>query len=711
MAKPSAQAFLSYAHADDEYLNGGITWLCHELQRAMRAITGELFDIFQDVDGIAFGEHWPSRVEEALTEARFLIPILTPSYFTSDGCREEAEFFLSHEKRHKRQDLVLPIYLIDADVLEKSAGRSSDYIARQFYARQYDDWRDAAFELQNTPRIKQRVQKLAKQVKSAFERVGEDAPPIVSAQGPGIRFGLNGEGKIDRAPDEPSDVRDDDPRLSALQKGLQEACDNFLNAFQGDAGRNAFGPLIDKVEDYRNAIAGPLTEIQLTEVYRHGLALQNWVLAGKRDIDRLDPRPDLEDDQQAALSNLLGQHGPFILSTREGEELQAMADQDQTTAEERAKLWSPGLSDAAEVSDHTTERAKVVLRDVNQPSEDGAVSNRRALLALTTNRNFLTAMGEAATGKDFSDIGAEAMSEASRAAGRFLLKNEELINKLATSAELGLGWLGNLIGWLKTPAGQKPPPAPAIVTETFWTPGRVFRDVDESWCPEMVVIPAGEFMMGSPEDEEGRRDNEGPQRLVTIKKPFALGRYPVTFDEFDFFCGETGRKKPSDQWWGRGRRPVINVSWDDATAYCDWLSKRTRIRCRLPSEAEWEYACRAGTTTAYAFGEAIDEKQANFFGGASNKTSKVGSYPANIFKLFDMHGNVFEWCADDYQDNYDGAPTDDHPLLLPDDSNRVLRGGSWHLDAWGVRSACRYKYGPGTRINGLGFRCAGVQEE
>ena len=371
------------------------------------------------------------------------------------------------------------------------------------------------------------------------------------------------------------------------------------------------------------------------------------------------------------------------------------------------RVWSPELSDAAEVSDHATERTKAVLKDVNQPSEDGANANRRALLALATNRNFLSASAEAASGKIFADMSEKAAAEASRSAGGFLLKNEQLIDKLTASSSYSLGWLDHLIEWLKTPVAKEAPATPTIITNTSRPPGTVFRDIDEAWCPEMVVIPAGEFLMGSPEDEEERFDREGPQHLVTIRKPFTLGRYPVTFDEYDYFCEAIGRDKPEDQGWGRGRRPVIHVSWQDAKDYCDWLSEQTDTRYRLPSEAEWEYACRAGSTTAYAFGDGIDEKQANFDGHVGG-TSEVGVYPANAFKLFDMHGNVFEWCEDRYQANYEGAPDDGTPWLS-DQGARVVRGGSWGSVARNVRSACRNGEEPGVRGGHLGFRCAGVQ--
>lgn len=707
------QAFLSYARTDDDYLSGGITWLREELQRAMKATSGEPFEIFQDTDGIAFGEHWPSRIIEALTAARFLIPILTPSYFTSEACREEAEFFLNHEKRHKRRDLILPIYLIEADVLEDSAERAGDYLARQFYERQYGDWRDAAFELWNAPRIKHRVMELAKQVKLAAKRVSGDTPPIVPAQGPGVRFGLNREGKVDRAPDEPTEVTNDDPRLCSLQTGLKEACDRFLGSFEGSAGQNAYGRLIDSVRAYQYAIEGSLTELQYTDVYRHGLTLQNHVLARSRDVAREDTLPSLEDDQEAAIHDLITLHSAFILSTKEGEALQARVNQAQVSADERAKLWSPALSEAAIASDHTTNRAKALLAEVNQASDENASSDPQALLALATNRNFLTATGEAAIGKDFSDIGEYAANKAGQAAGRFLLKNEKLVKQLAQSSAYGLAWLSPFLTWLRGRPATKPTvqpvpkDAPAIVTNDLWTPGRVFRDIDEPWCPEMVVIPAGNFLMGSPEDEPGRRDNEGPQHLMIIEKPFALGRYPITFEEFDFFCAETGQEKPEDEGMGRGKRPVINIFWQDAAAYCNWLSELTRRDYYLPTEAEWEYACRAGTITAYVFGDQINMGDANF-GNHIGKTLEVGAYAANAFGLYDMHGSVWEWCADHFWDSYAAPLANNRPLLLTDITERVTRGGSWVDVATSARAASRDKRRPDSRTFRVGFRCAGV---
>ena len=216
--------------------------------------------------------------------------------------------------------------------------------------------------------------------------------------------------------------------------------------------------------------------------------------------------------------------------------------------------------------------------------------------------------------------------------------------------------------------------------------------------PTLVHIPAGQFLMGSPEDEPGRYPNEGPQHLVTIK-PFAIGRYPVTFDEWNAFAAATGGYQPSDKGWGRGRRPVINVSWDDAQAYLAWLRVVTGEPYRLPSEAEWEYACRAGTSTPFHTGQTITTEQANFDGDYTyngsvkgdfrKQTVPVGSFPPNSFGLYDMHGNVWEWCEDYWSDNYSMSPTDGY-VNAKAHACRVLRGGSWYNYPYSLRSAERY---------------------
>ncbi len=223
--------------------------------------------------------------------------------------------------------------------------------------------------------------------------------------------------------------------------------------------------------------------------------------------------------------------------------------------------------------------------------------------------------------------------------------------------------------------------------------GDEFRDCDD--CPEMVVVPAGSFMMGSPADEDDRRDTEGPQHTVTIPQNFAVGRFEVTFFEWDAFCKRHARAEcghhPSGR-FGRGRQPVLNISWDHAKAYVAWLSRTTGEAYRLLSEAEWEYAARAGTTTPFSTGNFLASLEANHRGLTRylRSTAVVGQSDVNGFGLFDMHGNVSEWVEDCWNDSYAGAPDDGSARMSGDCTKHVLRGGSWKDEAKDLRSASRY---------------------
>jgi formylglycine-generating enzyme required for sulfatase activity len=247
-------------------------------------------------------------------------------------------------------------------------------------------------------------------------------------------------------------------------------------------------------------------------------------------------------------------------------------------------------------------------------------------------------------------------------------------------------------------------------------PGTVFRDTlkDSSEGPEMVVIPSGNFLMGSPERESGRSRSEGPQHRVTIGRAFAMGRYAVTFDEYDSFANAMGRELPGDEGWGRGNRPVISVSWHDAFAYTKWLSAQTDKSYRLPTEAQWEYAARAGTETRYWWGNEIGRNHANCSGCGSQwdhhkQTAPVGSFYVNPFGLYDTAGNVMEWVQDCWHDSYKGAPNDGSAWEGEGGGDcrlRVLRGGSWGGGPGYLRSANRTRNNPGTRFDFVGFRLA-----
>ena len=246
-------------------------------------------------------------------------------------------------------------------------------------------------------------------------------------------------------------------------------------------------------------------------------------------------------------------------------------------------------------------------------------------------------------------------------------------------------------------------------------PGDVFRDCDA--CPEMVVVPAGSYLMGSPASEEGREDDEGPVHRVTIAQLLAVGKYEVTFAEWDACVagGGCGGYRPNAV-WGRGTRPVINVSWKDAQAYVRWLSEQTGQGYRLLSEAEWEYVARAGTTTPFHTGATISTEQANYDGnfiygsGREGKyrerTVAVGSFLTNGFGLHDVLGNVWEWTQDCWNVGYGGAPADGRAWESGDCSQRVLRGGSWNYFPRDLRSANRGRNTSGYRYSDGGFRLA-----
>ena len=223
--------------------------------------------------------------------------------------------------------------------------------------------------------------------------------------------------------------------------------------------------------------------------------------------------------------------------------------------------------------------------------------------------------------------------------------------------------------------------------------------------PEMVRIEGGCFRMGSPESETGRDDNERRHRVCV--EAFSIGKHEVTFAEYDRFAEATGRSRPDDSSWGRERRPVINVSWHDATAYARWLSGETGRRYRLAKEAEWEYAARAGTETSYPWGNSVGRDRANCDGCGSRwdntQTAPVGSFEANAWGLHDTVGNVREWTCSEYDEGYGGAES---RCASGRDGRRVIRGGSWFTKPRRVRSAYRYVYVTDSRTLYLGFRLA-----
>jgi formylglycine-generating enzyme required for sulfatase activity len=262
--------------------------------------------------------------------------------------------------------------------------------------------------------------------------------------------------------------------------------------------------------------------------------------------------------------------------------------------------------------------------------------------------------------------------------------------------------------WFSYVLAQVRPHVLDAAAERALKPGDWFKECAED-CPEMVVIPAGEFTMGSPASEQGRENDEEPQHRVVFAKPLAVARFEVTFDDWDACVAHGDCARVTDAGYGRGRQPVINVTWYDARQYAAWLSRMTGKPYRLLSEAEFEYAARAGTLTAYPWGDEIGKNNANCAGCGSKWDNKqpapVGSFAANRFGLYDMHGNVMQWVEDCPHRDYEGAPQDGSAWIEGADcSLRVIRGGAYSSNPQSLRSAFRYAFSTAKNRYFLGFR-------
>ena len=227
-------------------------------------------------------------------------------------------------------------------------------------------------------------------------------------------------------------------------------------------------------------------------------------------------------------------------------------------------------------------------------------------------------------------------------------------------------------------------------------------------CPEMIVVPAGDFMMGSPTTEKGRFPNEGPQQHVTIARSFAVAKFDVTFADWDACVSVGACPVAGDGGYGRGTKPVINVSWDDAEQYVAWFSRMTNRPYRLLTEAEWEYAARAGSHHRLSLGRRHRQRECRLQGVRkqwdNRETSAVGSFKPNDFGLYDMNGDVWQWVQDCYHGDYNGTPTDGSAWSGGDCKFRDLRGSSWRSDPQYLRSANRLWLAPDSRHDDIGFR-------
>jgi formylglycine-generating enzyme required for sulfatase activity len=376
-------------------------------------------------------------------------------------------------------------------------------------------------------------------------------------------------------------------------------------------------------------------------------------------------------------------------------------------AEREFLAWRSGLELARKSWQATPDRSKndALLMGLALAQAQNWLAKRSEVLA-AEDRNFISLSHKVARRRQLRVQALVGVLAVGVIAGIAAWVEHDSLNALWRSITVTRPFAkANIVPYVLTPA-----------TEQALKPKDGFRECapkqqDKDYCPDMIVVPAGSFPMGSPATEKSRDNNEGPQHTVTIPKPFAVSKFELTFAEWDI-CVSYGdcTQRPQDVGWGRGQRPVIYVSWDDAQQYVAWLSKVTGKPYRLLTEAEYEYATRAGTTTAYPWGEDIGKNNANCNGCGSQwdtkQTAPVGSFAPNGFGLYDMVGNVFEWVEDCYYDSYNEAPADGSAWIGSSCPNRVVRGGSWSDTPVNLRSAYRYGSTTDLRSVGLGFRVA-----
>jgi formylglycine-generating enzyme required for sulfatase activity len=464
--------------------------------------------------------------------------------------------------------------------------------------------------------------------------------------------------------------------------------------------------LVDRADAF--LVGHPKSEDELRRILTLKLAT---VREGEEPTRRRAVRSEFTDEQWRLVSELADHPNRLVVTaTPEGSETYAEVAheavfrrwqklRDWIAAEREFLAWRSGLEAAR--------RAWQVAPDRAKPD---------ALLmgfALAQAQRWLATRHDG-----LPDADREFIAQSSKAARRHARRVRVLVGVLA------LGVVGGLVAWLNEASlreqwrwftvtrpymlGEVRPHVLAAEAERALKPGDSFRECAKD-CPEMVVVPAGQFIMGAPASERGRRDNEGPQHNVVFARSFAVARFDVTFDDWDACVAYGDCSSVSDHGFGRGRQPVINVTWDDARQYAAWLSRVTGKPYRLLSEAEFEYAARAGTQTAYPWGSEIGKNNANCIAcgsrGDSRQPSPVGSFPANGFGLYDMHGNIWQWLADCYHGDYQGAPQDGSPWVEGAECNqRVIRGGDWADGPQNLRSAVRLWDTTGNRIKFLGFR-------
>jgi formylglycine-generating enzyme required for sulfatase activity len=666
---PEVVGFSSYSREDDEDFRGSLSALRDAIARELRAQLGRTkrnFRLWQDQDAIAPGKDWESAIKTAVGQAVFFIPIVTPRAVTSEYCKIEFDSFLARERGLGRADLVFPILYISVPALLDEAEWRGDPVLSIVAKRQYVDWRPFRREGVDTPVFGQAIERFCgKIVETLRERW----------LSPEERRQLEAEAKRRAEEEERLRLETEAKRQAEERERLRKEAEAKRRA-EREARRREEAERRRQESDAKTRAEEEQRARQEAEAKKR--AEEETAKRRREEAEaqrRLAEAGERQRQESEAKRHAEGQEA--IEQERNGWELDVRPPSAPTEAKR-----SP---EGPQHSDDIPEANRTFISQ----SREAARGRRRWAQALAGVLVVAMAAGAVAWWKHDLTVSQE---RALRAA------EEQAAQERALKAEQYQAAQERALKAEQDQAAQ----------ERALKPGDSFREC--KYCPEMIVVPAGRFTMGSPAGQGD--DKERPQHDVTIAKPLAVAKFEVTFDEWDACAAQGDCYSLVSDWWGRGRRPAINVSWGDAQTYVKWLSRMTGKTYRLLSEAEYEYAARAGTQTTYPWGPDIKlngKAMANCDGCGglwyNKETAPVGSFPANAFGLYEMVGNVWEWTEDCWNEDHRGAPADGSPRS-GDCSRRVIRGGSWLDYPEDLRSANRVGVTPDVRNDNLGFRVA-----
>ena len=760
---PDVVGFFSYSRDDDRDSKARLSKLRDAIQRELGSQLGadkRHFRLWQDKEAIALGTLWESKIKEAIDKALFFIPIVTPRAVGSRHCKFEFKSFLERERALGRDDLVFPILYIAVPALDEEEERRSDPVLSIIGKRQYVDWREYRFMDVDTPAFSQEIARFCDNIVKALRkpwvspeerRQQEEAAALRRAEEERIRQEAEArkraveearrreeEAEAQRRADEERIQREaqakkreeDEARRrheeAEAQRKAEEAKRRQEEA-AADAARKA-------EEDRRAKEAAEVTEkaeqarrLAEAEAARRAEEERRAKEAdeAKRAAHEAGEKQEAEDAKRLAEAESVRkaqdecratEAGQAELAAREDRERQEAADpavRDRLKAEAEAAAAAAALANEREAAEFAAQAAEGVpepLRSALFTQPMGARNWRLAAIAgAAIVGAILLLVAEFGPRQPSTPIPHPAVTAASPPEEAAQPKQQAVV-PIPPSVGTAPSPRDEAVQAKQPDASTTSAMALTAAQERALKAGDSFKECAD--CPQMIVVPAGTFMMGSPAGQGD--DDERPQHKVTIAQPFAVAKFALTFDEWDA-CAARGdcAAHISDDSWGRGRRPVINVSWEDAQSYVKWLSRITGKTYRLLSEAEYEYAARAGTQTKYPWGDDIKlngKAMANCDGCGSQwdnkQTAPVGSFAANAFGLYDMVGNVWAWTEDCWNGDYKGTRADGAPWKSGDCCYRVVRGGSWSYVPDDLRSAYRLWVNSDNRDYDLGFRVA-----